>query len=237
VNAISRLSAAALSATDLGRRTRWLWQADSGHPLEDVDLAARLTVAMPGRYRIDAVTDPGTRPTCTACNGDRLWLVYPDHIAVRPAAPLPAALWPLLDPARLLNSSRLSAEETAAVSGRPGLRIVTAEDGDLSVGPLSRTPVAADTVETTVDLDLGVALRKVWYLDGHPVMRTELSALTADIDPATFQIEPASGSRVITGGLLAEAGLTPAGAAWMAARGAAGLAADIGRRWARRPRP
>jgi hypothetical protein len=74
-------------------------------------------------------------------------------------------------------------------------------------------------------------------LEGHPVLRTELNAVTSDVDPAVFRIEPPPGTRVITGGLLAESGLSPAGAAWTAAKGATGLAAELGRRWARRPRP
>ena len=69
------------------------------------------------------------------------------------------------------------------------------------------------------------------------MLRTELSDITPDVDPATFRIEPPPGTRIITRGLLAEAGLSPAGAAWTAARGTAKLAAEIGKRWARRPRP
>ena len=70
--------------------------------------------------------------------------------------------------------------------------------------------IAADEVEVTIDLQLGIALAQIWYLEGRPVFRTELSDITPDVDLATFRIEPPPGTRVITGGLLAEAGLSPA---------------------------
>lgn len=40
----------------------------------------------------------------TACDGDRRWVVYADRIAVRPAAPPPAGISRILDPAWLLTS-------------------------------------------------------------------------------------------------------------------------------------
>jgi hypothetical protein len=40
--------------------------------------------------------------------------------------------------------------------------------------------------------------------------------------------------KVISGGLLAEAGQTPASAAMQAAKGVAGLALELGRRWLNR---
>ena len=146
VKTMTRLVQAALAATELGHRTRWLWPSPADASPENVNLTARLQVAMPGYYRIDAVTDPGTKPA-------------------------------------------------------------------------------------------GVALGQIWHLEGHPVLRTELSAVTPDVDLAVFRIEPLPGTRVITGGLLTESGLSPAEAAWTAAKGTAKLATEIGRRWARRPRP
>ena len=236
VKTMTRLGEAALSATELGSRTRWLWQSPGDAPPENVDRTARLQVAMPGCYRIDAVTDPGPKPVSTACDGNHLWLVYPDRIAVRPAAPPPAGISLIIDLAWLLHGYQLSAGETVTDSGRPALRVVAALTQKFARGPLSGTTIAADKVEATIDLQLGVALSQIWYVEGHPVLRTELSAVTPDVDPATFRIEPPPGTRVITGGLLAEAGVSPAGAAWIAAKGTAKLATEIGRRWARRPR-
>jgi hypothetical protein len=234
---MTRLAQAAAAATELGHRTRWLWQSPADVPPENVNLTARLQVAMPDRYRIDAVTDPGTKPATTACDGDRLWLVYSDRIAVRPAAPLPAGISLIIDPAWLLHEYPLTADETVTDSGRPALRVVAGPTQKFARGPLSGRPIAADTVEVTIDLQLGVALSQIWHLEGHPVHRTELSAVTPDVDLAAFRIEPPPGTRVITGGLLAEAGLSPAEAAWTVARGTAKLATEIGKRWARRPRP
>lgn len=194
-------------------------------------------MAMPGCYRIDAVTDPGTKPASTACDGNRLWLVYPDRIAVRPAAPLPAGISLIIDPAWFLHEYPLTADETVTDSGRPALRVVANVTQKLARGPLSGTPIAADQVEVLIDLQLGVALSQTWHLEGHLVHRAELSTVTPDVDLAAFRIEPVPGTRVITRGLLAEAGLSPAEAAWTAAKGTAKLATEIGRRWARRPHP
>jgi outer membrane lipoprotein-sorting protein len=237
VKAATQLTQAALAATELGRRTSWLWQSPADPPPENINLTVRLQVAMPDRYRIDAVTDPGTKPVTTACDGDRLWLVYPDRIAVRPAAPPPAGISLIIDSAWLLHEYPLSAGETVTDSGRPALRVVADRTDKLTRSPLSGTPIAADKVEVTVDVQLGVALSQIWYLEGRPVFRTELSAVTPEVDLTAFRIEPPPGTRVITGGLLAEAGLSTAGAAWTAAKDTARLATEIGRRWARRPRP
>ena len=230
-----RLGQAALAATDLGRRTRWLWQLDEDPP--PIDRTARLQVALPGCYRIDAIADPAPEPACLACDGEHLWLVYPDRVAIRPGAPPPDGIWPVIDPAWLLDGYRLAADGTATVGGRPGLRLV-ADPADLLMrGPLSDTMLGVDRVEATIDLELGIALRQVCSLEGHPVLGTELSDVTAQVDRAAFRIDPAPGTRVITGGLLAEAGRSPARAAWMVARGTTGIALELGRRWAARPRP
>jgi outer membrane lipoprotein-sorting protein len=238
VATMMRLGQAALAASDLGRRTRWLRSPESGDLPEDVDLAARLTVAMPGCYRIEAAADPGAGPACTACDGDRRWVVYADRIAVRPAAPPPAGISRILDPAWLLTSPRLSVAGMTTVSGRPGLRVAAGGAGErlvrLSHGPLSRTPVGGDQVEAIIDVELGIVLRQTWCLDGQPVMRTDLDAVTGDVDPSVFRIIPPPGTRVVTGGMLAEAGLSPAGAAWTVAKGLTRLAAETGLRWIRR---
>ena len=66
------------------------------------------------------------------------------------------------------------------------------------------------------------------------MLHAELADLTAEVDQTLFEFEPPPGMAVITGGLLAEAGQTPASAALQAAKGAAGLAFEIGRRWLHR---
>jgi outer membrane lipoprotein-sorting protein len=232
-----RLGEAALSATDLGRRTRWLWQAAADSPPQNADLSAHLTVAMPDCYRIEAITDPERQPACISCDGARLWRVYADRIAVRPAEPLPAEIAPIIDPAWLLHGYQLSADGNATFAGRPALRVVAVAPAVLRHGPLSGTPVAVDKIEAFIDAELGVVLHQVCYCQGCPVLRTELSGITPGADPAAFRIEPPPGIRVITGGLLAESGLSIGGMGWMAAKGTSKLAIDICRRWARKPRP
>jgi hypothetical protein len=105
-------------------------------------------------------------------------------------------------------------------------------DGDPA--PLSGTPVLCDQVEMFIDRALGICLRQVNSCHGHPVLRIELTGLTAKVDQAVFDYEPPPGMTVITGGLLAEAGQTQAGVAWQVATGVAGLALEIGRRWLNR---
>ena len=48
VETLTRLGQAALAATQLGNRTRWLWQSPEDSPPENIDRSARLHVAMPG---------------------------------------------------------------------------------------------------------------------------------------------------------------------------------------------
>jgi hypothetical protein len=237
---LMRLAAAALSSTETGSRTRWLWESVVDDPPQDIDLTARLTVAMPGCYRIEAMTDPGSKPACMASDGEHLWKVYLDRIAVGPAEPPPAGISLIIDPAWLLDGYWLSAEGAATVSGRPALRVVAVPTGNAPLnirqGPLSGTVAVADKIEATIDVQLGVALRQVWCFDGTPVLSTELSGVTEDADPAAFRIEPPPGIPVVTGGSLAEASLSPGGAAWMITKGASKMAVEISKRWAKKQR-
>jgi hypothetical protein len=183
---LMRFARAATRSGEFSRSTSWL--AGSAAAPKVLDLAARLTVAMPGCYRIDAVTDRGPMPASTACDGQRLRRTYPDHVDVRAAAPPPAGIVAMIDPAWLLNGYRLAADG-AAFAGRPAVRVMaTGEAAGWS--PLSDAPVVADQVEALIDVRLGVALHQVWSLQGSPVLRTELSDVTADVDPALFRVEP-----------------------------------------------
>ncbi|HUZ56777.1 MAG TPA: hypothetical protein VMU94_30165 [Streptosporangiaceae bacterium] len=75
----------ALAATRLGSRTRWLWENPPGLLPDQTDWGARLTVAMPGCYGLDMLTDPGTRPGCIASDGERaLALIKPLEGHTRP---------------------------------------------------------------------------------------------------------------------------------------------------------
>jgi hypothetical protein len=228
-----RLAREAFAAMKFGSRTRWLWRPGDEHAFEDVDRIARLAVAMPARYLIEAITDPGRKPALIACDGQRLWWAYPDRVAVRAAEPVPREIATIIDPAWLLTEwYQVSVLGKAVVDGRPALHVRAAGDWlPPHSGPLSGTPVFSDQVEVFIDRALGICLRQVSSYQGHPVMRTELTGLTAEADPALFDFTPPPGIDVITGGLVAEWGQTPASIALHVAKGAAGLAVELGRRW------
>jgi hypothetical protein len=234
-----RLASDALAATKFGNRTQWLWRPSDEVAFPDVDRLARLAVAMPGRYLIESLTDPGRKPAVIACNGQQLWRAYPDRVAVRAAEPVPREITTIIDPAWLLDESyQVSVLGDAVVGGRPALHVRAAGDWlPPHSGPLSGTPVFSDQVEVFIDRAHGICLRQVSSYQGHPVLRTELTGLTTEADPALVDFTPPPGMDVITGGLLAEWGQTPASIALHVANGAGGLAVELGRRWLNRNDP
>jgi hypothetical protein len=234
-----RLAGEAFAATKFGSRTQWLWRLSGDQPFQDVDRIARLAVAMPGRYLIEAINDPGRKPARIACNGQRLWRAYPDRVAVRTAEPVPREIATIIDPAWLLEELyQVSVLGEAVVDGRPALHVRAAGDWlPPHSGPLSGTPVCSDQAEVFIDRALGICLRQVSSYQGHRVLRTELTGLSTGADPTLFDFTPPSGMKVITGGLLADWGQTPASIALHAAKGAAGLAVELGRRWLNRNDP
>lgn len=69
-----------------------LWNAFGEQIPEQIYEISRLTVAMPGRYRIDHLAGgPPTKPQTIACDGERLWKVYPPVKAARLAVGLGVA--------------------------------------------------------------------------------------------------------------------------------------------------
>jgi len=228
-----RLARESFAATDFGNRTRWLWRPSDDGLLDNSDRTAHLAVAMPGRYLIEAVTDPGRKPSRVSCDGEHLWRAYPDRVAVRAAEPPARALAGILDPAWLLGDRyQASAAGDAVLDGRPGRRVLAAGDALSSPSsPLSGTPILADHVEAFIDRGLGICARQIWSLRGQPVLRIELTDVSTDVDQVVFGFDPPAGMKVITGGLLAEAGQPPATVALHAAKGAVRLAVEIGRRW------
>jgi hypothetical protein len=231
---VSRLGREAVAATKFGNKTQWLWGFVDDHPPPNVDMAARLAVDMPERYLIEAITDPGRKPTLIACNGRRLWRAYPDRVAVRAAEPLPDRLTAIVDPTWLLNCP-VSIIGEAEVAGRPALHLRAAFDWlPIHSGPLSGTPIMCDQVEAFIDRALGICLRLVCSYQEHLITRIELTGLTTEVDETMFDFVPTPGVKVITGGLLAEIGQTPASVALHIAKGTAGLAFEIGRRWINR---
>ncbi|MGN6795978.1 MAG: LolA family protein [Streptosporangiaceae bacterium] len=234
-----RLANEAAAATKFGNRHQWLLAPLDDQTLPDVDRRARLAVAMPGRYLIEATTDPGSKPTLIACNGERLWRAYADRVAVSAAKPLPREIATIIDPAWLLSWGwQVSVLGEAVVDGRPALHVRAAGNWPPpQSGPLSGRPVFSDEVEVFIDRALGLCLRQVNFLQGHPVLRTELTDLTAEANPTLFDFMPPPGVKIIKGGLLAETGQTPARLAFHVAKGTAGLAFDLGRRWLSRNDP
>jgi hypothetical protein len=217
-----------------GNRTPWWWPPLDDSDIQVVDLSARLAVMMPARYLIELMTDPGRKPALITCNGQRLWRAYPDRAAVRAPEPLPEHLAVLMDPAWLLMSA-VSVIGPAVVADRPALHLRAAVDSlPLHIGPLSGWPVPVDQVDVFVDRALGICLRLTSSYQGHPVMQAELADVSTDVDAGMFEFVPPPGMKVITGGLLAEWGETPASAAVHVAKGVVGLAFDLGRQWLNR---
>jgi hypothetical protein len=169
-----------------------------------------------------------------ACNGRRLWRAYPDRVAVRAAEPPPDRLAAIIDPSWLLNR-RVSVIGEAEVAGRPALHLRAVGDWlSPRLGTLSGTPLLSDRVDAFIDRALGICLRLVCSYQEHVIARIEIANLTTEVEPAMFDFVPPPGVKVITGGLLAEIGQTPASLAFHIAKGTAGMAVVIGRRWVKR---
>jgi hypothetical protein len=117
----------------------------------EIDLTARLQVAMPGSYRIDAHGDPGRRPASTSCDGHQLWQVYRDRVVVWPAVARPLPIARVIDPAWLLSGYRLTVEGAAEYGRRPSLRLtavpVSPADHWPWKGPLSGQLSIAGRIE------------------------------------------------------------------------------------------
>jgi len=152
---------------------------------------------------------------------------------------VPREIATFIDPAWLLTEwYQVSVLGDAVVDGRPALHVRAAGDWlPPHSGQLSGTPVVSDQIQACIDRALGICLRQVSSYHGHPVLRAELTGLTTKADPTLFDFTLPPGMKVITGGLLAEWGQTPASIALHAAKGAAGLAVELGRRWLNRTNP
>jgi hypothetical protein len=189
---------------------------------------------MPERYLIEAISDPGPKPTVIACNGRRLWRAYPDRVAVRAPEPLPDRLTAIIDPSWLLDRG-VSVIGQAEVAGRPALHVRAVGDWlSPRSGTLSGTLLLSDRVDAFIDRALGICLRLVCSYQDQLIARIEMADLTTEVEPAMFEFVPPTGVKVITGGLLAEIGQTPASLAFHIAKGTAGMAVEIGRRWVNR---
>jgi hypothetical protein len=223
--AISHCITSAISMSAL-RWASWIDQLVPDLIPPVIDITARFQIAMPGRYRIDAIGDPGSRPLCVSCDGERAWQVFADRVVAGPVAPLPAGIALLIDPAWLLYGYRLSTGGPAIVSGRQGLRVIAERRSEApderEQGCLSGISLIADKIEAVVDVQLGVMLHQAWYLDGKCLLTHEFSKVKGQVDVASFRVEPPPGVRVINAAT-PWSGVTP----WSAARAIAGTASRI----------
>ena len=165
---------------------------------------SRIQVVAPDRFRIDNLSGGHDLPLAIACDGQRGWREYPDHVTIGPATTLPDDLARLIDP-RWLLTGQLSGGEQVTVSGRAGLRIRRAHRaGDLpDVGSLA---MPARTI-AVLDADLGILLSLVRYPAvpplrpqeaAGPLTRQELRGITtADTDAPDFDADVPPGVRVV----------------------------------------
>jgi hypothetical protein len=168
---------------------------------------SRIQVVAHDRFRIDHLSGgrPGM-PLAIACDGQRGWREYPDHVTVGPTATLPDDLARLIDP-RWLLAGQLSGGEQVTVSGRAGFRIRQVHrTGDLpDPGSLG---MAARAI-AVLDADLRILLSLARYpavppprrqkAAAGPLSRQELRGATpADkIDAPDFDSDVPPGVRVI----------------------------------------
>jgi hypothetical protein len=153
-------------------------------------------IGLPGRYRIDYI-DGGKanrKSSSEACDGEQRWRVFPGHVTVGPALPLPSAVARLIDPAWLLEW-RLTGGARVVESGRDGYLIRVSR----------RSPAATVTSqqsvpsEAVVDAELGILLRLSQEQGGRPSMQQSFSDLTTRPrpEPADYRVTIPAGTRVV----------------------------------------
>lgn len=149
-------------------------QEDSLFRMHDSHRTARLTLAMPDRYRIDFEREdrPG-HPLTMACDGQRLRKVYRNRVVASPPLPLPTDFVRLVDPAWLLRDWPLSEAGEETVNGRRAIRLI-AERPPVRTDRWSRGSGDTALIALAIDAELGIVVRQVSYLDGKPVSRYEL---------------------------------------------------------------
>jgi len=160
-----------------------LWSALADRPLSDRYEAQRITLSLPGRYRVDQLSGRGARNLRTrASDGERTWSIYPNRVEVEPASdkPLDDEWLRLADPSWLLGRGwQLSAARPQRVGGRDGWLLWAhyAGTADSPVWMLMARGMLPQMC-VVVDAELGVLLRTTSYAGGKPVRCTELFSLT-----------------------------------------------------------
>ena len=160
-----------------------LWSALADRPLADRYEAQRVTLSLPGRYRVDQLSGRGARNLRTrASDGERAWAIYPNRVVVLPARvrPLDNRWLRLADPSWLLGRGwQLSAARPQRVGGRDGW-LLWAHYAGTADSPVWMLMARGQLPQmcVVVDAELGVLLRTTSYADGKPVRCTELFNLT-----------------------------------------------------------
>jgi hypothetical protein len=159
-----------------------VWAALTDRPPSDRYQAERITISLPGRYRIDRIVpDGGKQPLTVASDGDERWSRYENRIVVLPAAarPLEERWLRLADPSWLLAPGwLLSAPEGQEIGGRAGWRLW----GRFSGAEAGAWRLAGEGLLTevcaVVDAEYGVLLRLALCTDGQPAICTDLAGLS-----------------------------------------------------------
>jgi outer membrane lipoprotein-sorting protein len=184
-----------------------LWDALADRTQGTTHRVTRLTVAMPDKYRIDRLAGARSRePTTTACDGERLWKVYPNRVAAGPAEDLPREFGGIVDRRDLLSGWALSAAGEAEVAGRRGYLVAVA-GGNLGLERSTATRDLgwlSDYVEIVIDAELGIVLQETTY-DGDDVASlTELRDVSSQVDPGAFRVEVGPRTRTVGVGPLSD---------------------------------
>jgi len=214
-----------------------VWSALADRPLSDYYQAQRITLGLPGRYRIDQLSGLDSKNLRTeASDGEHRWAIYPNRVVVLPATARPLNdRWLLLaDPSWLLESGwQLSAARPVQVGGRDGWLLWAHYGGTADPPGLQLTGRGLlPQMCVVADAELGVLLRMTSCTDGKPVMCTELTGLTVPPpggDQELFTPELPDGVPVIHGRtMLDELNVPPPlRAAFGAARAGASLLSGL----------
>jgi outer membrane lipoprotein-sorting protein len=196
-------------------------------PEEPVTLTtSHIRVSGRDKYRADYLTPRKARGQAKtiACDGERRWEEYADHIQVGPANPLPGNIANLVDPSWLLKF-KLSGGAEISYRGRRAYQLRAAKGDDGKLAP----PVLFFPADAIVDAELGCLLRLIAFEGDRPASWSELSDIGTEPVPAEeFRLDIPPGVRVVeeTGNLFTDTAAAMPGAAGTAVR----TAADVVRR-------
>jgi hypothetical protein len=184
----------------------------------------RVAFAGDGRYRLDFLRDHRKHgPKSVVCDGTRRWLEYDDRVIVGPVLALVQeftrgkGITAMVDTAVLLACHVSNVAETE-VAGRRGFALRAAA-GELPPGVAAGElppEVAAWRLQdwdVVVDAELGIVLRRSWYMGDRKVMYSEfrdVAPLSADGGEFTLDVPPGIRVEHTDGRMLEELDMPPA---------------------------